>query len=38
MADVAVIFHWGPPVMDPMSIAELMQWRASAAKRSNPEK
>lgn len=34
MADLAVIFHWSPSAMDSMSIAELMGWRARAAKRS----
>jgi len=38
MADIAVIFHWGPPVMDPMGLAELMQWRGRAARRSGAEK
>lgn len=37
MADIAVVFHWGPPVMDPMSLSELMGWRARAAERCNPE-
>ncbi|MFC4256697.1 GpE family phage tail protein [Altererythrobacter xixiisoli] len=34
MADLAVIFHWPPAAMETMSIAELMGWRARAAKRS----
>ncbi|WBQ17844.1 GpE family phage tail protein [Sphingobium yanoikuyae] len=38
MADIAAIFHWGPPVMDPMALSELMQWRADAAKRSGTDK
>jgi len=36
MADVAIIFHWSPAVMDPMSLSELMAWREQAAKRSRP--
>lgn len=37
MADIAVVFHWGPPVMDGMSLSELMKWRARAAKRVGQE-
>jgi len=37
MADLAIVFHWSPAVMDPMSIAELMSWRERAAARHNPE-
>lgn len=33
MADIAVVFHWGPDTMDPMPLAELMGWRARAAAR-----
>jgi hypothetical protein len=36
MADLAVVFHWGPDVMDPMPIGELMAWRERAAERSKP--
>lgn len=36
MADVAIIFHWSPDVMDGMSLPELMGWREQAAKRSRP--
>lgn len=36
MADIAVIFHWSPEVMDRMGLAELMGWRAKAAARANP--
>ncbi|MFT3967748.1 MAG: GpE family phage tail protein [Sphingobium sp.] len=38
MADVAVIFHWPPAAMDPMTLSELMGWRDQAARRSQPEK
>lgn len=37
MADLALVFHWSPAVMDQMSLAELMAWRARAAARHNPE-
>ena len=37
MADIATVFHWEPPVMDAMSLAELLGWRRRAAKRNNPE-
>ena len=37
MADVAAIFHWTPGDMDGMSIAELMEWREQARKRSGSE-
>nr|WP_084090452.1 GpE family phage tail protein [Andreprevotia lacus] len=33
-ADIAVIFHWGPDVLDPMSLTELMHWRELARQRS----
>lgn len=35
MADIAIIFHWPPAAMDPMELAELMQWRALAVQRWN---
>ncbi|MDH2898853.1 GpE family phage tail protein [Rahnella variigena] len=34
MADVAVVFHWPPSELYPMSPAELAQWRAKAIERS----
>lgn len=34
-ADVAMIFHWGPAVMDSMALAELAQWRDLAVQRWN---
>ncbi len=34
MADLAMVFHWGPSDMDPLSLAELMDWRERARKRS----
>ena len=36
MADVAIIFHWSPAVMDSMDLSELMGWREQAARRSKP--
>lgn len=35
MADVAIIFHWPPAVMEPMYIGELMHWRQLAVERHN---
>ncbi|MBV8973402.1 MAG: GpE family phage tail protein [Sphingomonadaceae bacterium] len=37
MADVAVVFHWPPSAMDPMSVRELMDWRARAARRNGSD-
>ncbi|WP_267382221.1 MULTISPECIES: GpE family phage tail protein [unclassified Sphingomonas] len=37
MADLALVFGWSPETMDRMDPAELMQWRARAAARHNPE-
>nr|WP_229797487.1 GpE family phage tail protein [Jeongeupia chitinilytica] len=37
MADIAVIFHWGPEVMAPMSLTELMEWREHARQRSGAD-
>jgi hypothetical protein len=37
MADLALVFHWGPPVMDPMEVGDLMGWRQRAAIRHNPQ-
>ncbi|MGF7190650.1 hypothetical protein JOE11_003701 [Robbsia andropogonis] len=34
MADIAVIFHWSPPVMDQFGLAELMCWRERARARA----
>ncbi|RQS30256.1 GpE family phage tail protein [Burkholderia sp. Bp8992] len=33
MADVALVFHWSPSVMDSMSVSELMDWRERARER-----
>lgn len=37
MADIAVVFHWPPSAMDTMGLGELMDWRARAARRAQPE-
>ncbi|MFE8048650.1 MULTISPECIES: GpE family phage tail protein [Brenneria] len=34
MADIAVIFHWPPSELYPMSLTELILWRDKALKRS----
>jgi len=36
MADLAVVFHWGPADMDPMSLSELAGWREKARVRHEP--
>lgn len=33
MADLAIVFHWTPRDMDPMSLPELMAWREQARLR-----
>ncbi|WP_176039526.1 GpE family phage tail protein [Burkholderia stabilis] len=33
MADVALVFHWTPVVMDALSVSELMDWRERARVR-----
>lgn len=37
MADIAVVFHWGPNVMDPMPLHELLSWREAARQRSGAD-
>lgn len=34
MADLAVVFHWGPADMDVLTLNELMDWRERARVRS----
>ncbi|KFF70327.1 MULTISPECIES: GpE family phage tail protein [Pectobacterium] len=34
MADIAVIFHWPPSELYPMTLTELILWRDKALKRS----
>lgn len=33
MADLALVFHWGPEQMAPMELSELADWRERARKR-----
>jgi hypothetical protein len=33
MADLAMVFHWAPADMDPLSLTDLMEWRERARKR-----
>ena len=37
MADIAVVFHWSPKVMDGMSVEELMAWRERARERNGTD-
>ncbi|UWR50813.1 GpE family phage tail protein [Phaeobacter inhibens] len=37
MADIALVFHWPPDVMDRMSIEELAMWREKARERSEAQ-
>jgi hypothetical protein len=34
MADIAVIFHWPPAALYPMSLSEIITWREKALQRS----
>ncbi|MBH9536919.1 GpE family phage tail protein [Novosphingopyxis sp. YJ-S2-01] len=33
MADIALVFHWPPAVMDALEVDELMQWHERALAR-----
>ncbi|WP_080414538.1 GpE family phage tail protein [Burkholderia ubonensis] len=33
MADIALVFHWSPAVMDAMPLPELLDWRERARER-----
>ncbi|WP_252275224.1 GpE family phage tail protein [Pseudomonas subflava] len=33
MADLAMVFHWGPVELDPLPLSELMEWRERARSR-----
>lgn len=33
MADIAIVFHWGPADMESLTLTELMEWREQARKR-----
>jgi len=37
MADIALVFHWPPTVMDTMPLPELMAWRERARVRYSGE-
>ena len=37
MADLAVVFHWAPADMAPLSLQELMEWRERARMRSSTD-
>ena len=34
MADLAIVFRWGPQDMNPMPLDELMRWHALAVERT----
>ncbi|MCE9992454.1 GpE family phage tail protein [Enterobacter asburiae] len=34
MADIAVIFHWPPSELYPLSVTDLLIWREKALQRS----
>ena len=36
MADLAVVFHWPPDIMDRMSLDELARWWSKARARAAP--
>lgn len=33
MADIALVFHWAPADMEPLSLTELAEWRERARER-----
>ena len=33
MANIAIVFHWPPEVMDKMGIEELLEWHERARER-----
>lgn len=37
MADIALVFHWSPEVMNSLTLAELMDWRERARVRYESE-
>ncbi|QCI92908.1 GpE family phage tail protein [Novosphingobium sp. EMRT-2] len=37
MADIAIVFHWQPAVMEAMSLRELLDWQRIARERSKPD-
>ncbi|MDH4585627.1 GpE family phage tail protein [Pseudomonas sp. BN415] len=30
MGDIALVFHWAPADMDPLSLSDLIEWRENA--------
>lgn len=38
MADLAIVFHWAPESMEPMTLSELMSWRERARQRAESQK
>ncbi|BGE57100.1 hypothetical protein CRPA23_61890 [Pseudomonas aeruginosa] len=37
MADLALVFHWAPADMDPLGLADLIEWRERARTRWEPD-
>ncbi|MGO2703898.1 MAG: GpE family phage tail protein [Pseudomonas helleri] len=33
MADIAMVFHWGPADTGPLTLTELIEWRERARQR-----
>lgn len=38
MADIAMVFHWAPADMNPLGLADLMQWCARARQRYSADR
>lgn len=38
MADVALVFHWGPDALGAMDPVEIARWREKARARVEPKK
>ncbi len=38
MADIAMVFHWAPADMNPLGLADLMQWRERARQRYSADR
>lgn len=36
MADLAMVFHWGPSELMGLDLAELVDWRERARERAEP--
>lgn len=37
MADIALVFHWGPADLNSLPLSELMEWREQARRRVDPD-